>query len=80
VKQFFTFFAGVCALAVLAINVHGEQAGGPKVGDKAPAFEAKNEEGKVWNPVTWSAKDRRRLFLSRRLHQRLHRPGLRFPR
>src|SRR5205823_11339216 len=44
---------GVCALAALALVAGGYLAAGEKgtkvkVGDKAPAFDAKDEQGKTW--------------------------------
>jgi peroxiredoxin Q/BCP len=52
VKQFARFFAGVCAVAAVAVFMGGSlRAGGAgevKVGDKAPAFESISDEGKPW--------------------------------
>jgi peroxiredoxin Q/BCP len=49
VKQLARFFASACAVAALTFVVHGAPGGTElKVGDKAPSFEAMNEEGKAF--------------------------------
>ena len=51
-KHWARLVMGACALAALGVmmltsGANGGQ-GAPKVGDKAPAFEAKDENGKLW--------------------------------
>src|SRR5580765_4302500 len=48
-KLLVCLFTVGCLFAALAFTTHGAQkAGELKVGDKAPAFEGTNEEGKPW--------------------------------
>lgn len=60
-KQFAKCFVGALALAALAVSVDGslsagEKAGAIKVGDKAPAFESINEDGKPWKSSDYFGK------------------------
>src|SRR5437588_8589568 len=52
VKHWARFVVGACALVALGVMMLPNGASGgqgaPKVGDKAPAFEAKDESGKLW--------------------------------
>jgi peroxiredoxin Q/BCP len=52
VKRFTCFFAAACATLALAAlsdsTLRGSPMDPPKVGDPAPAFEAKDDQGKIW--------------------------------
>jgi peroxiredoxin Q/BCP len=52
VKRFTCFFVAACAtLALAAVSdrtLRGSPVEPPKVGDMAPAFEAKDDQGKIW--------------------------------
>jgi thioredoxin-dependent peroxiredoxin len=52
VNQLAVFCVGVCSLAILAAmtnSVSSAQTGELKVGDKAPAFKATDDQGNPWN-------------------------------
>src|SRR5271168_1074208 len=51
-KRFSCFFVAACACAALAMladrPLRGNEMEPPKVGDMAPKFEAKDDQGKTW--------------------------------